>query len=70
MIITKQHFNDLHQTILNKDNTIKLLLKKIDRLEKAANPENVRGLDFPNSNRKGAFGDSVTPINLTDRYFK
>lgn len=70
MIITKQHYNDLKQTILNKDKANQALLKKIKILENdkqillnIINPD-ISKLDFPNSNERGQ-GDIDTPDNLS-----
>ena len=69
MLITKQHYNDLKQTILNKDKANQALLKKIKVLENdkqillnIINPD-IAGLDFPNS-KEGRIDDLFNPDQI------
>lgn len=71
MIITKQHYQDLQQTILNKDQLIVKLMKQIRKLEtdkqvlkNIINPD-IMNIDFPNSTKGGIEGDIDRPDNLS-----
>lgn len=71
MIITKQHYQDLQKTILNKDQLIVKLANQIRKLEtdnqvlkNIINPD-IMNIDFPNS-KKGDFeGEIDRPDNLS-----
>lgn len=67
MIITRQHYEDLQQCILNKSKQIEQLQRKIRRLENdkrilknIINPD-IADLDFPNSDERGLTGEPDTP---------
>lgn len=71
MIITKQHYQDLQQTILNKDQVIVKLAKQIRKLEtdkqllkNIINPD-IMNIDFPNSTKGGFEGEIDRPDNLS-----
>ena len=71
MIITKQHYQDLQQTILNKDQLIVKLMKQIRKLEtdkqvlkNIINPD-IMDIDFPNSSKGGFEGEIDRPDNLS-----
>ena len=71
MIITKQHYQDLQQTILNKDQLIVKLAKQIRKLEtdkqllkNIINPD-IMNIDFPNSTKGGFEGEIDRPDNLS-----
>lgn len=70
MIITKQHYEDIMQLVLNKDKQNQQLKTKIKILENdkrillnIINPD-LTCLDFPNSKERGT-GDIDTPDNLS-----
>ena len=70
MIITKQHYEDIMQLVLNKDKQNKQLQKQVKILENdkrillnIINPD-ISDLDFPNSKERGQ-GDIDTPDNLS-----
>ena len=70
MIITKQHYEDIMQLVLNKDKQNQQLNTKIKALENdkrillnIINP-GLTGLDFPNSKERGQ-GEIDTPDNLS-----
>lgn len=70
MIITKQHYEDIMQLVLNKDKQNQQLQKQVKILENdkrillnIINPD-ISDLDFPNSKERGN-GDIDTPDNLS-----
>lgn len=70
MIITKQHYEDIMQLVLNKDKQNQQLQKQVKILENdkrillnIINPD-ISDLDFPNSKERGQ-GDIDTPDNLS-----
>ena len=70
MIITKQHYEDIMQLVLNKDKQNQQLQKQVKILENdkrillnIINPD-ISDLDFPNSTERGQ-GDIDTPDNLS-----
>ena len=70
MIITKQHYEDIMQLVLNKDkqnqqlqNQVKILENDKRILLNIINPD-ISDLDFPNSTERGQ-GDIDTPDNLS-----
>lgn len=70
MIITKQHYEDIMQLVLNKDKQNQQLQKQVKILENdkrillnIINPD-ISNLDFPNSKERG-HGDIDTPDNLS-----
>lgn len=80
MIITKQHYQDLQQTILNKDQLIVKLLKENKQVKKdltdlqnfclnfAADRNDFKyayDIDFPNSTKGGFEGEVDRPDNLS-----
>ena len=71
MIITKQHYQDLQKTILNKDQLIVKLANQIRKLEtdkqvlkNIINPD-IMDIDFPNSSKGGFEGEIDRPDNLS-----
>ena len=71
MIITKQHYQDLQKTILNKDQLIVKLANQIRKLEtdkqvlkNIINPD-IMDIDFPNSTKGGFEGEIDRPDNLS-----
>lgn len=80
MIITKQHYQDLQKTILNKDAAIASLIRENKQLKKdltdlqnfclnfAADRKDFKSaydIDFPNSKKGGFEGEIDTPDNLS-----
>lgn len=71
MIITKQHYQDLQQTILNKDQLIVKLANQIRKLEtdkqvlKNIIEPDIMNIDFPNSTKGGFEGEIDGPDNLS-----
>lgn len=71
MLITKQHYQDLQQTILNKDQMIVKLMKQIRKLEtdkqvlKNIIEPDIMNIDFPNSSKGGFEGEVDRPDNLS-----
>lgn len=70
MIITKQHYEDIMQLVLNKDKQNQQLQKQVKILENdkrillnIINPD-ISKLDFPNSTERGQ-GEVDTPDNLS-----
>ena len=70
MIITKQHYEDIMQLVLNKDKQNQQLQKQVKILENdkrillnIINPD-ISKLDFPNS-KEGGQGEIDTPDNLS-----
>lgn len=70
MIITKQHYEDIMQLVLNKDKQNQQLQKQVKILENdkrillnIINPD-ISKLDFPNSKERGQ-GEIDTPDNLS-----
>lgn len=70
MIITKQHYEDIMQLVLNKDKQNQQLQKQVKILENdkrillnIINPD-IASLDFPNSKERGQ-GEIDTPENLS-----
>ena len=66
MIITRQHYEDIMQLVLNKDKQVQSLIKQVKVLEndkkillKIINPD-IADLDFPNSD-KGGNNDFIDP---------